>query len=126
MKTAAIFFALTCYGSTAVACADVDALMSSSETGSDAALSLQNRSVSEPFEGRIWLCDVQSFSDVKLEAVMPAHNHGLVYDPEITRNEDGSFMVKNLLFHMPGLWQVSFEVEHAEGRDRYVWDIYQN
>ena len=103
MKTAAIFFALTCYGSTAVACADVDALMSSSESGSDAALSMDNRSVSEPFEGRIWLCDGQSFSDVKLEAVMPAHNHGLVYDPEITRNEDGSFMVKNLLKNLKSL-----------------------
>ena len=126
MKTVAIFFALTCFGSTAVACAETDALMSRSETGSGAALSLENRSVSEPFEGRIWLCDVRAFSDVKLEAVMTAHNHGLVYDPEIIRDEDGSFAIKNLLFHMPGLWQVSFEVEHAEGRDRYVWDIYQN
>ncbi|WP_170363799.1 hypothetical protein [Ruegeria arenilitoris] len=46
---------------------------------------------------------------------MPAHRHGLNYVPEVSALGDGMFRVDDLLFHMPGLWELQADV-HIGGR----------
>lgn len=47
---------------------------------------------------------------VKVDAGMPGHGHGMTVRPETTRNADGTFTAKGLLFHMPGAWEIAVKV----------------
>ncbi len=51
-------------------------------------------------------------TDVELavDGRMPMHRHGMNREPVITRNEDGTFTVAGMLFHMPGDWVFHFDV----------------
>lgn len=51
---------------------------------------------------------------LSVDALMPEHNHGMNTEPTINSNEDGSFDVSGLLFHMPGKWELYFDIR--EGR----------
>jgi hypothetical protein len=50
--------------------------------------------------------------DVELvvDAGMPEHKHGMVRVPRIERHDDGSFEIRGMLFHMPGRWELYFDV----------------
>lgn len=56
-------------------------------------------------------------SDLKVDALMPAHKHGMNYRPQVSRGSGGQFQVTGLLFHMPGRWQYVFEVQTSKGRE---------
>jgi len=47
---------------------------------------------------------------VRVDATMPEHRHGMNYAPTVTANGDGRYRVDGLLFHMPGNWEVAFDV----------------
>jgi hypothetical protein len=55
-------------------------------------------------------------SDLKVDALMPAHKHGMNYRTQVSRNSGNQFQVTGLLFHMPGRWQYVFEVQTSKGR----------
>ncbi|MGQ0552636.1 MAG: hypothetical protein ACT4PU_05400 [Planctomycetota bacterium] len=44
--------------------------------------------------------------ELELNAIMPAHGHGMNRTPRITRQPDGSFLVEGMLFHMEGRWDL--------------------
>lgn len=46
----------------------------------------------------------------KLDAVMPAHNHGMNYRAKIDVGADGLIEASGLLFHMPGRWQLIVDI----------------
>jgi hypothetical protein len=46
----------------------------------------------------------------KLDAWMPAHRHGMNYRPKLTVIAPGQFRAEGLLFHMPGRWELLFEL----------------
>jgi hypothetical protein len=50
--------------------------------------------------------------DVALEvdAVMPEHGHGMNVEPKTIRETGGRFTVTNLLFHMPGRWELHLDI----------------
>lgn len=54
-------------------------------------------------------------SRFKLDAVMPAHNHGMNYRASIVIGAGGLIEASGLMFHMPGRWQllVDFASEDA-------------
>ena len=52
---------------------------------------------------------------LRVDADMPAHRHGMNYQPALQRQDDGRFTAQGLLFHMPGQWRVRLEVE-VQGR----------
>ena len=52
---------------------------------------------------------------LSVDADMPAHRHGMNYQPTLQRQDDGRFTAQGLLFHMPGRWRVRLEVE-VQGR----------
>jgi hypothetical protein len=41
---------------------------------------------------------------------MPDHGHGMVRQPQATDQGDGSYLVRGMLFHMGGHWQLFFDV----------------
>lgn len=53
--------------------------------------------------------------DVRIDATMPEHRHGMNYRPEVTRVAPGLYRAQGMLFHMPGRWDLTFDVV-ARGR----------
>ena len=51
---------------------------------------------------------------VRVDATMPEHKHGMNYAPTVQARGDGRFRVEGMLFHMPGNWEVSFDVRPAD------------
>jgi hypothetical protein len=51
-------------------------------------------------------------ADVSLavDAAMPQHGHGMNRVPRIEKIGDGTFRVDGLFFHMPGKWEIYFDV----------------
>lgn len=47
---------------------------------------------------------------VQVDAHMPAHKHGSNYRAAITRATDGTYRAEGLMFHMPGRWDLTFDV----------------
>lgn len=62
------------------------------------------------------VCGVTPRGDsVAVDADMPAHRHGMNYRTRITALPGGAYRAQGLLFHMPGIWRVIFDVP-LEGR----------
>jgi hypothetical protein len=47
---------------------------------------------------------------VRVDAVMPEHKHGMNYRPTVKVISDGRFRAEGLLLHMPGVWEFRFDV----------------
>jgi hypothetical protein len=60
---------------------------------------------------------------VRVDAHMPEHRHGMNYRPTLTAKDDGRWTAEGLLFHMPGRWRLTFDVEHGRQRARLFTDI---
>ena len=79
--------------------------------------------VSKPFSVVISVCgnNLQNAS-VTLDALMPAHGHGMNYNPEhrvVSQQEDFlQVEVDGVVLHMPGKWQ--WVVEHRNDNERMV------
>ena len=58
-----------------------------------------------------------------VDARMPEHRHGMNYRARVFRKPDGIYVAEGLLFHMPGLWQLMFDVERAGRMERLTTDI---
>jgi hypothetical protein len=48
---------------------------------------------------------------VRVDASMPAHRHGMNYRAVVTAKSAELFRAEGLLFHMPGLWELTFDVD---------------
>ena len=49
-------------------------------------------------------------TSVRVDANMPAHRHGMNYRPVVTPKSGELFRAEGLLFHMPGRWDLTFDV----------------
>jgi hypothetical protein len=57
---------------------------------------------------------------LRVDALMPEHRHGMNYRPSITAEGTGRYRADGLMFHMPGRWDVVFEIATGEGTERLV------
>ncbi len=56
---------------------------------------------------------------VEFDGGMPAHRHGFVTRPRVTRNlGGGEFLVEGVKFHMPGEWVIQVTVTHRAGSEQ--------
>jgi cytochrome c peroxidase len=55
---------------------------------------------------------------VKVDAHMPEHRHGMNYAPTLKALGPGRWRAEGLMFHMPGRWELVFEVRAAGVTDR--------
>ena len=64
-------------------------------------------------------------TDVSLavDAAMPQHGHGMNRVPKIERLPDGGFRAEGLLFHMPGKWELYFDVARGPLVERAQVDV---
>jgi hypothetical protein len=61
---------------------------------------------------------------VGFDGGMPAHRHGFVTAPRVTRDlGGGEFLVEGVKFHMPGAWELRVSVIDADGADGAVFPI---
>ena len=59
----------------------------------------------------------------RVDADMPEHRHGMNYRPSLAPAGDGRYVADGLLFHMPGRWRLSFDVEREGRRVRLTTDV---
>lgn len=58
-----------------------------------------------------------------VDAQMPEHRHGMNYRPGIVAAPDGRYRAEGLVFHMPGRWEITFDVRAGEESERLTHDI---
>jgi hypothetical protein len=52
---------------------------------------------------------------LKVDADMPAHRHGMNYLATVRSTGAGAYRADGLMFHMPGVWRLSFDVDGGAG-----------
>ena len=66
-------------------------------------------------------------TELSLDALMPAHGHGMNYQPdikEVARSEDAvQYQVEGVVLHMPGNWQWQVDVKSDAGNDTLQHDF---
>ena len=83
----------------------------------------------EPFDLDAWVFApddaARPRSDVSLavDAAMPQHGHGMNRVPKIEKLPDGGFRAEGLLFHMPGKWELYFDVARGPLVERAQVDV---
>jgi hypothetical protein len=60
---------------------------------------------------------------IRVDAQMPAHRHGMNYRARVLPKGDGRYVAEGLLFHMPGHWQLVFDVERPGRTERLTHDL---
>ncbi len=83
----------------------------------------------EPFDLDAWVFGADDptkpRADVSLaiDAGMPQHGHGMNRVPKIEKLPDGGFRAEGLLFHMPGKWELYFDVARGPLVERAQVDV---
>jgi hypothetical protein len=81
---------------------------------------LDGMKLAQPFSVGIEVCDDVAVEGVSIDAIMPAHQHGMNYTPTIVDLGEGAFRVDDMLFHMPGEWEIQLELIYGFGVTRYT------
>ena len=74
------------------------------------------------------LCPKQNAKAAKIDAIrfdawMPAHRHGMNSRPSLKPLGADRWRAEGFLFHMPGRWQFTVDVDTAAGRERLTHDL---
>jgi len=56
--------------------------------------------------------------ELSVDARMPRHGHGMRREPMIERAGPGHFEVEGMLLHMPGYWELHFDVTRGAVTER--------
>jgi len=57
--------------------------------------------------------DAKAPAEVRVDAQMPEHKHGMNYRPSVKALGQGLYRAEGLMFHMPGRWELVFELRDA-------------
>jgi len=60
---------------------------------------------------------------VRVDGYMPDHRHGMNYRPTVKVLAGGRYLAEGLMFHMPGRWDLIFEVRGDGKTDRVAHRI---
>ena len=60
---------------------------------------------------------------IRVDARMPAHGHGMNYTPTEKNLGPGHARFEGLVFHMPGHWEISFDIFSDGARKRLLVPI---
>jgi len=60
---------------------------------------------------------------LRVDATMPAHRHGMNFQPRIATIGPNIYRAEGMMFHMPGKWQLAFEQRAPGGPARVTTDI---
>lgn len=110
----------------AFACPEGEAaikMQSDQALGLEAVLNLADPPLSQPFELEVQFCGDLTPDRIDVDAIMPAHQHGMNYVPNIEKLDAGVFAVEGMLFHMPGVWQVQVAAHSGDDVARFTYDL---
>jgi hypothetical protein len=62
-------------------------------------------------------------SRIRVDAGMPTHGHGMNYTPSESKLGPGHSTFDGLVFHMPGRWQITFDIFEGEKRRRLLQKV---
>lgn len=81
--------------------------------------------LSAPFRIEIGFCDLEDerAEGLAFDAVMPAHQHGMNFRVDVAPLGENRFDISNVVFHMPGLWEIRVEVEIDGARMAYSAEV---
>ncbi len=60
---------------------------------------------------------------IRVDARMPAHGHGMKHDPTLDLQPDGSWLVRGMLLHMVGHWEIYVDLERGPITERAQLDV---
>ncbi len=60
---------------------------------------------------------------LRVDARMPAHRHGMNYRPTVVAEGSGRFLAEGMLFHMPGRWELIFDLDAPGLHERITQDL---
>ena len=64
-------------------------------------------------------------AEIRVDAGMPEHNHGLPTTPQITqRLGNGEYLLEGMRFHMNGWWQIAISFSVNNDEDSVVFDLH--
>lgn len=66
---------------------------------------------------------VSSGIELHADAGMPQHRHGMLRQATVLPREDGTFLVEGMLFHMPGAWELYFDIKRGAVTERTQFDV---
>lgn len=69
------------------------------------------------------VCAAAPAPTLRVDAGMPEHRHGMNYRARLSPAGPGRYVAEGLLFHMPGRWQLLFDVGHGGRTERLAADI---
>ena len=79
-------------------------------------------SVGKPFAIDLVACPKNALDrlvELRVDAHMPAHRHGMNYKPSISAQGDaGRYRAQGLMFHMPGTWEILIDMRSESGTER--------
>ena len=81
--------------------------------------------VAKPFSVKLQICRKNGFAftgRVDVDAVMPAHRHGMNYKPALETGDDGVITGSGFVFHMPGKWQFQVRLSAGDTVQRLTLD----
>lgn len=76
---------------------------------------LDDMQLAQPFSAKVIVCGDTHIQKLIVDAIMPAHQHGMNYTPTVVDLGEGAFRVDGLLFHMPGVWEIQMELHDETG-----------
>jgi len=74
--------------------------------------------VGEHFALELAVCPAPD--ELRVDAWMPAHRHGMNYRPSILALGGGRYRAEGLMFHMPGRWEFLFELRADGASERFA------
>ncbi len=84
--------------------------------------------LNEPFDLTVWVQNPDGTAlsapiGLEVDGRMPQHRHGMNRVPTVEQMEDGRFLIKGMLFHMPGLWELDVDVSQGGVTERAQFPI---
>lgn len=84
--------------------------------------------MNQPFEIEVWLATpdgpLTTQPQFQVDARMPEHRHGMVRTPQITVLGENHYLIKGMLFHMPGRWELYFDITDKYFTERATVEVF--
>jgi hypothetical protein len=62
-------------------------------------------------------------AELRVDATMPEHKHGMNYQPSVKALSPGQYRAEGLMFHMPGRWELVFELRGSGAPQRLTQSL---
>ena len=84
--------------------------------------------MNEPFAIEFWVESAAGTAlgdslHVEVDGRMPHHHHGMYRVPIVQKLGPGHYQADGMLFHMPGYWEIYFDIRHEGVTERAQFSV---